>query len=206
MTTSFGMKVTGMEEINLRVEDTAQKVLSLGEKSKSIGDITASISDISEKTNLLALNAAIEAARAGEAGHGFAVVAQEVGKLAERSARSSGEIRELASEIQNDINSSIVGIEDSSKWVAKGLELVKEASQSAVEISTATRQQRNASGQAVKAVEEIDNSTKQFVLSTKQTKNSASLLNQLAKDLTSNLKGFILDKENLEKEVVDQQG
>ena len=190
--------VGGMEEINTKVEDTAQKILALGEKSQSIGNITALISDIAEKTNLLALNAAIEAARAGEAGHGFAVVAQEVRKLAERSSKSSAEIRQLAAEIQNEINSSIIGIEDSTKWVAKGLEMVKEAAQSAIEISTATRQQRNASGQVVKAVEEIDGSTKQFVSATKQTKYSVAQLNQLAKDLTASLSEFKLEEENVD--------
>ena len=191
--------VGGMEEINTKVEDTAQKILALGEKSQSIGNITALISDIAEKTNLLALNAAIEAARAGEAGHGFAVVAQEVRKLAERSSKSSAEIRQLAAEIQNEINSSIIGIEDSTKWVAKGLEMVKEAAQSAIEISTATRQQRNASGQVVKAVEEIDGSTKQFVSATKQTKYSVAQLNQLAKDLTASLSEFKLEEENVDE-------
>ena len=188
--------VTGMEELNIKVEDTAQKILALAEKSQSIGDITALISDIAEKTNLLALNAAIEAARAGEAGHGFAVVAQEVRKLAERSSKSSAEIKQLTSDIQNDINTSIIGIEDSTKWVAKNLEMVRESAQSAIEISTATRQQRNASGQVVNAVEEIDGSTKQFVAATQQTKHSAAQLSQLAKDLTQGLGEFNLEEQN----------
>ena len=188
--------VISMEEINVKIEETSQKILALWEKSQSIGNITVLISDIAEKTNLLALNAAIEAARAGDAGLGFSVVAQEVRKLAERSSTSSSEIRQLTTDIQNDINSSIVGIEDSTKCAAKGLEMVKEASQSAIEISTATRQQRTASDQVLRAVEEIADSTKQFTAATKQTKHSAAQLIELVKDLTESLSEFKTEEKN----------
>jgi len=185
--------LAGMQEINTKVGDTAKKILSLGEKSQSIGNVTKLIDDIAEQTNLLALNAAIEAARAGEAGRGFAVVAQEVRKLAERSSESTEEIRQLINEIQGETNSTIMGIEDSTKWVGKGLEMVKETAKSAKEISMATQQQKSASEQVVQAMRNIDAVTKQFVSSTKQATTSATQLNTLSEDLKSAIGEFKLE-------------
>jgi len=177
--------LAGMKEINTKVGNTAKKILSLGEKSQSIGNITKLIDDIAEQTNLLALNAAIEAARAGEAGRGFAVVAQEVRKLAERSSESTEEIRQLITEIQGETNSTIMGIEDSTKWVGKGLEMIEETAKSAKEISLATQQQKTASEQVVQAMRNIDSVTKQFVSSTKQAAASATQLHGLSQELKS---------------------
>jgi len=185
--------LAGMQEINTKVGDTAKKILSLGEKSQSIGNVTKLIDDIAEQTNLLALNAAIEAARAGEAGRGFAVVAQEVRKLAERSSESTEEIRQLINEIQGETNSTIMGIEDSTKWVGKGLEMVKETAKSAKEISLATQQQKSASEQVVQAMRNIDAVTKQFVSSTKQATTSATQLNTLSEELKSAIGQFKLE-------------
>lgn len=175
--------LAGMQEINTKVDRTTKKILSLGEKSQSIGNITKLIDDLAEQTNLLALNAAIEAARAGEAGKGFAVVAQEVRKLAERSSESTEEIRQLITEIQGETNSTIMGIEDSTKWVSKGLEMVKETTKSAQEISLATQQQKSASEQVVQAMQNIDTVTKQFVASTKEAASSSTQLNRLSQEL-----------------------
>lgn len=178
-----GETLNGMQEINKKVNETARKILSLGEKSQLIGNITKLIDDISDQTNLLALNAAIEAARAGEVGRGFAVVAQEVRKLAERSSESTEEIRQLINEIQAETNTSILSIEDSTKWVKKGLEMTEETTKAAKEISVATQQQNFASGQVVQAMREIDTVTKQFVASTRQTADSAAQLNALSEEL-----------------------
>ncbi len=178
-----GETLSGMQEINKKVNETARKILSLGERSQLIGNITKLIDDISGQTNLLALNAAIEAARAGEVGKGFAVVAQEVRKLAERSSESTEEIRQLINEIQGETNSSIISIEDSTKWVKRGLEMIEETTKAAKEISVATQQQNFASGQVVQAMREIDTVTKQFVVSTRQTADSAAQLNTLSDEL-----------------------
>ncbi len=182
--------LAGMQEVNTKVDTTAKKILSLGEKSQSIGNITKLIDDIADQTNLLALNAAIEAARAGDAGRGFAVVAQEVRKLAERSSESTEEIRQLIIEIQRETNSTIMGIEDSTKWMGNGLEMVKETAQSAKEISMATQQQKSASDQVVQAMKNIDTVTKQFVSLTKQAASSATQLNTLAEELKSGIVEF----------------
>ncbi|MBF0531605.1 MAG: Cache 3/Cache 2 fusion domain-containing protein [Candidatus Omnitrophica bacterium] len=184
--------LAGMDEISSRVDATAKKIMALGEKSQSIGNITKLIDDIAEQTNLLALNAAIEAARAGEAGRGFAVVAQEVRKLAERSSESTQEIRRLIAEIQTEASSTIMGIEDSTKWVAKGLAMVRDTASAAKEISIATQQQRTASEQTVQAIQDINSVTKQFAASTKQAAASATALSELAQKLKIAIEGFKL--------------
>ncbi len=178
-----GDTLSGMQEINVKVNDTARKILALGEKSQSIGNITKLIDDIADQTNLLALNAAIEAARAGEVGRGFAVVAQEVRKLAERSSESTEEIRQIINEIQGETNATIMSIEGSTNWVKKGLDMIEETAKSAKEISIATQQQKFASEQVVQAMREIDSVTKQFVSSTRQAAASASQLNTLSEEL-----------------------
>ncbi|MBF0387251.1 MAG: methyl-accepting chemotaxis protein [Candidatus Omnitrophica bacterium] len=184
--------MAGMQEINTRVDATAKKILALGEKSQSIGNITKLIDDIAGQTNLLALNAAIEAARAGEAGRGFAVVAQEVRKLAERSSESTEEIRQLITEIQSETNATVMGIEDSLKWVARGVEMIRETAGSAKEISIATQQQRTASDQTVQAMQNINGVTRQFAVSTDQAAKSAAALSDLAKQLKAAIEGFKL--------------
>jgi methyl-accepting chemotaxis protein len=193
-----GDTLAGMQEINAKVNDTAKKILSLGEKSQSIGNITKLIDGIADQTNLLALNAAIEAARAGEVGRGFAVVAQEVRKLAERSSESTEEIRQLINEIQGETNTTIMSIEGSTKWVKKGLDLIEETAKSAKEISIATQQQKFASDQVVQAMREIDSVTKQFVSSTRQATASAAQLSSLSEELKSAISDFKLEAVELE--------
>ncbi len=194
-----GDTLAGMQEISTKVNDTARKILALGEKSQSIGNITKLIDDIADQTNLLALNAAIEAARAGEVGRGFAVVAQEVRKLAERSSESTEEIRQIINEIQGETNSTIMSIEGSTNWVKKGLEMIEETAKSAKEISIATQQQKFASEQVVQAMREIDSVTKQFVSSTRQAAASAAQLNTLSEDLKSAIANFKLEAEEAER-------
>ncbi len=178
-----GETLSGIEEMNQKVNEAARKILSLGEKSQSIGHITKLIDDIADQTNLLALNAAIEAARAGEVGRGFAVVAQEVRKLAERSSESTEEIRQIIHEIQGETNASIMSMEGLTRWVEKGLEMMKETAKSSKEISIATQQQKMASEQVTQAMREIDSITKQFAASTRQMAESAIQLSRLAEEL-----------------------
>jgi PAS domain S-box-containing protein len=194
-----GDTLAGMQEISTKVNDTARKILALGEKSQSIGNITKLIDDIADQTNLLALNAAIEAARAGEVGRGFAVVAQEVRKLAERSSESTEEIRQIINEIQGETNSTIMSIEGSTNWVKKGLEMIEETAKSAKEISIATQQQKFASEQVVQAMREIDSVTKQFVSSTRQAAASAAQLNTLSEELKGAIADFRVEAEEAER-------
>ncbi|MHB8984286.1 MAG: methyl-accepting chemotaxis protein, partial [Carboxydocellales bacterium] len=119
--------IEGMEQVKQAVFTTANRIRELGGHSQQIGEIIQVIDDIAEQTNLLALNAAIEAARAGEHGKGFAVVADEVRKLAERSSRSTKEIATLIANIQKGTENAISSMEIGTTQVEKGVELANDA-------------------------------------------------------------------------------
>lgn len=114
--------VSEVKDIAETVNESSKIMISLGERSKQIGDIIRVISEIADQTNLLALNAAIEAARAGEQGKGFAVVADEVRKLAERTAKATSEIGSMIGAIQDEVRKSVTSMEDVSKMVGSGVE------------------------------------------------------------------------------------
>ncbi len=162
----------GTVEINNSIIRSADTIAALGSRAEDIGKIVDVIDDIAEQTNLLALNAAIEAARAGEQGLGFAVVAEEVRQLAERSAKSTKEIAELISGIQKEAQDAVKIMEKSTQLVEKGVDLSKQVSDSLKAID--------------ENVEEVDRHAEEISRAThEQSKGSA-----LIAETTENLRGI----------------
>ena len=131
--------VASMSQIRDQIQETSKRIKRLGESSLEIGEIVDLISDISEQTNVLALNAAIQAATAGEAGRGFTVVAEEVQRLAERSAEATKQIGGLVKTIQADTQEAVSAMENSTQGVVEGTKLSDAAGQALKEIEQVTR-------------------------------------------------------------------
>ncbi len=151
--------ITQMNLINEKVLFSADVVNMLGNKSNEIGNIVSIITEIAAQTNLLALNAAIEAARAGEQGRGFAVVADEVRKLAEQSGAAAGQIKELIQEIQNGTQKAVVAMDGGTTAVAEGLILANDAGSAFTEI--------------LRAVEDVSKQTKEVSMAVTQIHSGA---------------------------------
>jgi methyl-accepting chemotaxis protein len=167
----------GMQRIRASVQATAKKIKSLGDRSLEISEIINVINDITEQTNLLALNAAIEAARAGEAGRGFAVVADEVRKLAEHSRSATKDIAALIKAIQAETNEAVVVMEEGTREVEVGASLADQAGKALEAISSVVRQ-------SAELVQEISLASKQQVRGTEGVANAMQIISAITRQTT----------------------
>ena len=189
--------IRGMQEIANTVRQSADSIGKLSQSADQIGEIIGVIDDIADQTNLLALNAAIEAARAGEQGRGFAVVADEVRKLAERTGKATGEITEMIKGVQTETQEAVQSMEAGIGEVDKGRELADRAGSSLTEIvnmsqtvsdmiqqiATATEQQSSAAEQISKNVENVASIARESATGAEQSATAAEELNRQAEGM-----------------------
>ncbi|CAG0981517.1 partial Methyl-accepting chemotaxis protein 4, partial [Anaerolineae bacterium] len=177
--------IQGMNRIADVVQHSAETVLALGKSSEQIGEIIQVIDDIADQTNLLALNAAIEAARAGEQGRGFAVVADEVRKLAERTTKATKEIADMIKTIQRETSGAVTSMQQGREEVDRGKTLADSAGKSLNEIISATVQVGDLISQVATASEEQSSAAEQISKSIESmrsvTRESATGISQIAR-------------------------
>ncbi|WP_296886074.1 methyl-accepting chemotaxis protein [Thiobacillus sp.] len=198
--------ISSMNGLREQIQETSKRIKRLGESSQEIGEIVELISDITEQTNVLALNAAIQAASAGEAGRGFSVVAEEVQRLAERSADATKQIAAIVKTIQSDTHDTVAAMEVSTQGVVEGAKLSDAAGQTLAEIgdvskklagliadiSSATQNQAESTALVAETMQDIKTISLQTSSGTQQTADSIGGMKQLAHDLKNSVAGFKL--------------
>lgn len=186
-----------MSRIASRVQDTAKTVESLGDRSDQIGAIVSTIEDIADQTNLLALNAAIEAARAGEQGRGFAVVADEVRALAERTTKATREIGEMIKAIQSETKSAVAAMEQGVKEVEQGtneaaksgqaleeiLEQINAVTMQVSQVATAAEEQTATTTEISNNIHQITDVVQMTASGAQESATAASQLSRTAEEL-----------------------
>ncbi len=196
--------IVGMNEVSATVNNSSQTVESLGQESEKIGAVISVIKEIADQTNLLALNAAIEAARAGEQGRGFAVVADEVRKLAERTTRSTAEISATIGVVQSGVKASVDRMRGGVELVEHVLERARLA-ESAIhdiakssenlsgavnEIVNSIAEQNSASTSVAQQIEDISRIAEESNITMQKVVGTAEQVDNLSTELKSTVAGF----------------
>ncbi|HET7776405.1 MAG TPA: methyl-accepting chemotaxis protein [Azospira sp.] len=196
--------VTQINQVSDVVNSAAQQIGELEHESAKISNIVGVIKDIADQTNLLALNAAIEAARAGEHGRGFAVVADEVRKLSERTALSTGEITQMVDSIQHSTRQVVAGIgsgvgavensvtnaQQAGATIAQLQDMARRVAQIIGDVDVALREQSSASTEVARKVEEIATHAEETNAAANETSRAADTLDRVAGDMQQAVSGF----------------
>jgi twitching motility protein PilJ len=198
-----------MNSIRRQVQETAKRIKKLGERSQEISLIVGLLDDLSDRTSLLALNASLQSSAAGEAGAGFAVVAEEVERLAERSNRLTQQIAQLAQTIQSETKDVVGSMQETIHEVVVGSTLADKAGQALIEIeqvsqrlaellqsiSESAKQQAKSSEDISSAMENISKVTELVQTGTKRAADSVKMLVELSEELRVSVAPFKLPND-----------
>ena len=198
--------IEGMDSLRETIQDTAKRIKRLGESSQEIGNIVELINDIAEQTQILALNASIQASMAGEAGRGFAMVADEVQRLAERAAQATRQIDALVRSIQTDTHGAVQSMERSTTEVVAGAQLAQNAGDALIEIesvsqqiaslvsniSSSARDQSQAGQSIARNMQVLREISGQTADATQSTSQAVAKLADLSASLQRSVSGFVL--------------
>lgn len=205
--------VEQMNRVQQSATESAEVAYTLSEKSKEIGQIIELITQVANQTNLLALNAAIEAARAGEQGRGFAVVADEVRKLAEQSANAAGQIRTLIEEIQEESQKAVQSMNNGTQVVKEGLQLVSQTGDAFQDIAQSIKQVAAESQEVAAIVKQVHSNSQQVAEGMKEARQiveqSASNIQKVAasaEEQNATMEEVSSSAEVLSKMAQDLQG
>jgi methyl-accepting chemotaxis protein len=174
-----------LEDTDRALQSSSERAVALAQRVGDVAEMLELINEIADQTNLLALNAAIEAARAGESGRGFTVVADEVRRLSERSKAQAEEIARVIESTQTETNATVMAMEQSSKQMRRGLELMDAVTEASERVRLTTQQQTAATAQVVETMESVTETSRQTSTTAQQIAASASQLASLVEELAA---------------------